>query len=201
MNDPESHDRGMLVFFSGPSGAGKTSITRAILERLPDAEFSVSATTRPQTSADTDGVDYHFLTDEQFDQHVRNDDFLEHAAYAGNRYGTLRSQINDALTQGRRIILDIDIQGAQQIRAAMPESFGIFILPPSDDALLQRLRARKREPEDVIQRRFAEAQREMRDARDGTTFNVFITNEDLDSAIDQTLDAITAELSRRAATT
>ncbi|MHC4976268.1 MAG: guanylate kinase [Planctomycetota bacterium] len=196
-NDP-SH--GMLIFFSGPSGAGKTSITRAILEQLPNAEFSVSATTRPQTAADTDAVDYHFLTDEQFDQRIAHDDFLEYATYAGNRYGTLRSQITSALAQGKRIVLDIDIQGAQQIREAMPDSFGIFILPPSDDALLQRLRDRKREPEDVIQRRFSEAQREMRDARVGNTFDVFITNTDLDDAIAQTLNAINNELSRRAAT-
>ena len=200
MTKHEIHQQGMLLVFSGPSGAGKTSITRALLDHFPDAVFSVSATTRDKADNETDGVDYHYITAEQFLQHVQQNDFLEHAQYDGNSYGTLSAPTEQSLAQGKLVVLDIDIQGAQQIKTAKPEAFGIFILPPNDDVLLERLRERKRESEEVIQRRFNEARREIKDAMDGDLYNVFVVNDDLQTAINKTIDAIEQELAIRATT-
>lgn len=191
----------MLLVFSGPSGAGKTSITRALLDHFPDAVFSVSATTRTKTANETQDVDYHFLTEEQFQQHVDNDDFLEHALYAGNNYGTLRTPAQEALEQGKLVFLDIDIQGAHQIKEAVPDAFFVFIQPPNDDVLLQRLRERKRESEDVIQQRVKEAKREIKEAMDGSLYDVFITNDDLPTAITKTIEAIEHKLANGATAT
>lgn len=190
-------DNGILLVISGPSGVGKTTITRAVERSIPDAAFSVSATTRPQTDADVDGVDYHFLTAEEFEERVAADEFLEHAVYAGNRYGTMRAPVEAQLDRGRLVILEIDVQGAEQIKARKPDSFGLFILPPSEDELLDRLRARKRESEEVIQRRFAAARQEIARAKGNGAYDAFIVNDDLDRAIGEALERIRAERARR----
>jgi guanylate kinase len=191
-------DNGILLVISGPSGVGKTTITRAVERSIPDAAFSVSATTRPQTEADVDGVDYHFLTTEEFEERVAADEFLEHAVYAGNRYGTMKAPVVAQLERGRLVILEIDVQGAEQIKKKMPDSFGLFILPPSEEKLLERLRARKRESEDVIQRRFAAAREEIARAKGNGAYDAFIVNDDLDRAIGEALERIRAERARRA---
>ncbi len=189
---------GLLLVISGPSGVGKTTITRALEAAIPDAEFSVSATTRPRTTADAEGVDYHFLSDDRFDDHVAEGDFLEHATYAGNRYGTLRGPVDRALAEGRVMILEIDVQGAIEVKRRIPEAFGVFILPPSEETLLDRLRKRKREGEEAIQRRFAAAKREIETATTCGAYDVFVVNDDLAKAINEALDAVTAERARRA---
>jgi guanylate kinase len=194
---PSDTDNGLLLVISGPSGVGKTTITRAVERSIPDAVFSISATTRPKTDADVDGVDYHFMTDEQFTDRIAGDEFLEHAVYAGNCYGTLRAPVDAQLERGRLVILEIDVQGAEQVKQKMPESFGLFILPPSEEELLERLRSRKRESEDVIQRRFAAAREEIARAKKNDAYDAFIVNDDLDRAIAEAIELIRVERKRR----
>ncbi|MFG0327265.1 MAG: guanylate kinase [Phycisphaerales bacterium JB037] len=192
-------DDGMLVIISGPSGVGKTTITRGVERSIRGSVFSVSMTTRPKTEADVEGVDYHFVTRDEFDELEAAGEFLETADVFGNKYGTPRSWVNEQLARGRLVILEIDVEGAKQVKEKMPDAFGIFVLPPSEDELLDRLRSRKREPEEVIQRRFAEAQREMGEARRCGAYDRFIVNAELDRAIAEALDAVRHERTRRRA--
>lgn len=182
-----SDNTGMLLIISGPSGVGKTTITRAVEKAVPGSVFSVSATTRPRTPADREGVDYFFLTDTEFDQKADRGEFLEHANVFGKKYGTPSAWVDEQLAQGRLVILEIDVQGAEQVKAKRPTAFALFIEPPSEDALLERLRLRKREDEETIQRRFAEAKREIFRARSGGVYNAFLVNSDLDKAIDESI--------------
>ena len=188
--------RGLLLIISGPSGAGKTTITRAVERAFPGSVFSVSATTRPKTAADRDGVDYHFISPAEFDSRAAAGQFIETALYAGNKYGTLRAPVETALDLGRLVILEIDVQGAMVVKDKLPDAFALFILPPSDQALLQRLRDRKREPEEAIQRRYRLAQQEMSTARTCGVYDHFIVNDDLDRAVAQAIDAVKAKLAR-----
>lgn len=181
---PGSED-GLLLVVSGPSGVGKTTIVHRLLERF-DGAFSVSATTRPRSEREVDGVDYHFLDESTFQQWIDEDRFLEHAQVFGRSwYGTPREPVDAQIAEGRLVLLDIDVQGATQVRSAMPEAFGIFILPPDEDALLARLRARGREDEATIERRFAEARREMETARTCGAYDAFVVNDDLDRAVEE----------------
>ncbi|HHN78376.1 MAG TPA: guanylate kinase [Phycisphaerales bacterium] len=181
---------GLLAIVSGPSGVGKTTITRAVVDRIDDAELSVSATTRPIRPGETEGVDYFFKAPEQFDEMVRRGELLEWADVFGNRYGTPVAWVNERLAAGRVVVLEIDVQGAVQVKRNRPDAFGVFILPPNEEALLDRLRRRAREGEDVIQRRFAEAKREIADAHASGAYDVFIVNDNLESAIDQAVRAL-----------
>ena len=192
-------DDGMLLIISGPSGVGKTTITRGVERGIPDAVFSVSATTRPKTPADVDGVDYHFVTDEEFLRMRANHEFLETADIYGKRYGTPRAWVEEHMRRGRLVILEIDVEGAKQVKAKIPGAFGIFVMPPTESVLLERLRSRKREDEAAIQRRFAEAKREIENARSCGVYNVFLVNEKIDEAIARAVAAVNAERARRRA--
>jgi len=194
---PTDTDNGLLLVISGPSGVGKTTITRAVERSIPGSVFSVSATTRAKTSADVEGVDYHFVSETEFDQMIRDDAFLEWAGVFGKRYGTPRAWVEEQLARGRLVILEIDVEGAKQVKKAMPDAFGIFILPPSEEELLRRLRGRKREDEALIQKRFAEAQREIAEAKRCNAYDAFIVNDVLESAIDQAVRVVSEELARR----
>jgi guanylate kinase len=194
---PTDTDDGMLVIISGPSGAGKTTITRAVERSIPGSVFSVSATTRPKTPADVEGVDYHFVSDAEFDRMVGAGEFLEWVNLFGKKYGTPRAWVNEQLARGRLVILEIDVVGAQKVKQQMPEAFGLFILPPSEEVLLERLRARKREGEDGIQKRFAEARREMQQARQWGIYDKMIVNDRLDDAINEAVSCVRDELNRR----
>ncbi|HVZ94354.1 MAG TPA: guanylate kinase [Phycisphaerales bacterium] len=184
---PTDTDNGMLLIISGPSGVGKTTITRAIERSIPDAVFSVSYTTRPVTGVDVDGVDYHFVNTAEFDRRAAAGEFIETAVFAGNQYGTPLAPIKAQIGRGRLMILEIDVEGAKQVKAKMPEAYGVFILPPSEEVLLGRLRDRKREPEEVIQRRFQSAQREIAEARSCGAYSAFIVNDNLERAIGEAL--------------
>ena len=194
---PTDTDDGMLVIISGPSGAGKTTITRAVERSIPGSVFSVSATTRPKTPADVEGVDYHFVSDAEFDRMVGAGEFLEWVNLFDKKYGTPRAWVNEQLARGRLVILEIDVVGAQKVKQQMPEAFGLFILPPSEEVLLERLRARKREGEDGIQKRFAEARREMQQARQWGIYDKMIVNDRLDDAINEAVSCVRDELNRR----
>ncbi|TDJ55358.1 MAG: guanylate kinase [Planctomycetota bacterium] len=177
--------KGLLLVLSGPSGSGKTSIARAVEKRL-DAAFSVSATTRPRSDGETAGCDYEFMTDEAFQELVDSGAFLEHAqVYGRYRYGTLREPVERQLAEGRVVILDIDVQGALQVRASMPDAMLLFVLPPNDEILERRLRGRGRDDEPSIRRRLAEARREVDVGLNSGAYDARIVNDDLDKAIDQ----------------
>ncbi|MEM9166872.1 MAG: guanylate kinase [Planctomycetota bacterium] len=176
---------GFLLIISGPSGVGKTTIAHAIADRVADTVVSVSTTTRRQTAADLDGVDYTFVDEAEFLSKIERGAFLEHAEVFGRRYGTPRDWVEARLDEGRVVLLEIDVQGAGQVRRAMPDAYGIFILPPSEDELLQRLRDRKREDEAAIQRRFAEAKREIAEAHASGAYDAFVVNRELEAAIDE----------------
>ncbi|MBI1190235.1 MAG: guanylate kinase [Tepidisphaera sp.] len=190
-------DDGLLLIISGPSGVGKTTITRGVERSVPDSVFSVSATTRAKTDADVEGVDYHFVSDEEFERMRAADAFLETAGVYGKKYGTPRAWVVEQLKRGRLVILEIDVQGAMQVKGKMPEAFAVFILPPTEEVLLQRLRERKRESEEQIQKRFAAATREIAQARECGVYDVFIVNEKLDEALREAVKRVQAERARR----
>jgi guanylate kinase len=176
---------GLLLVISGPSGSGKTTIARAVEERM-GASFSVSATTRPPSDSEQPGRDYEFLSEDDFQELVDRGAFLEHAqVYGRHRYGTLRDQVDGELARGQVVILDIDVQGAVQVRQSMPEALLVFILPPSDDALEQRLRDRGRDDEPSIQRRLAEARKEIEVGVHSGVYDAQIVNDDLDRAVEE----------------
>lgn len=189
-------DNGLLLIISGPSGVGKTTITRGVERSFADSVFSVSCTTRPRTEADVEGVDYHFVTRERFEEMERAGDFLESAEVFGNKYGTPAPWVGEQLSRGRLVILEIDVQGAIQVKRRMPGAMGLFILPPSEDELLDRLRKRKREAEEVIQRRFAEAKHEMALARESGVYDHFIVNRDLPEAIAEAVELVSGRRGR-----
>jgi guanylate kinase len=151
----------MVFVITGPSGVGKGTLIRGVLERVPGLELSVSATTRRPRPGERDGVDYHFLEPEQFEQRVRAGDFVEHAEYSGNRYGTLRSELERRLAHGAAVVLEIEVQGARQVREAMPEALAVFIAPPSREALRTRLVGRGTDAAEQIERRMETAEREL----------------------------------------
>ena len=176
---------GLLLVVSGPSGVGKTTIVHRVRERL-GGQFSVSATTRPKSLAEVNGEDYLFVSPSEFERLKSDDAFLEHAEVFGRHaYGTPREPVENALRDGDLILLDIDVQGAIQIREHMPSAYMIFILPPSDEELRHRLETRGREDEEAIVRRFAEARREIDLATSRTLYDAFIVNANLDRAVDE----------------
>ncbi|ROR34137.1 guanylate kinase [Inmirania thermothiophila] len=152
---------GTLFVVSAPSGAGKTSLVRALVERTEGLVLSVSHTTRPPRPGEVDGVHYHFVDEAAFLRMVEAGAFLEHAEVFGNRYGTARETVERELRAGRDVLLEIDWQGARQVRAAMPAAVGVFILPPSREELERRLRGRGQDSEEVIARRMAAAEAEL----------------------------------------
>jgi guanylate kinase len=194
---PTDTDDGLLLIISGPSGAGKTTITRGVERRIADSVFSVSYTTRASTPADTEGVDYHFTTDELFNAMKARGEFLETAGVYGKQYGTPKAPVVEQLRRGRLMILEIDVQGAITVKSQIPDAFAIFVLPPSEEVLLQRLRDRKREDEAQIQKRFAAAKAEIDAARNSGVYDVFIVNDKIDAATQRAIDLVAAERTRR----
>lgn len=189
-------DDGMLLIISGPSGVGKTTVTRGVERSIADSVFSVSVTTRPKTPADVEGVDYHFVDEDEFNRLEQHGELLESAYVFGQKYGTPRQWVDEQLQRGRLVILEIDVKGARQVKARRADAYGIFILPPSEDVLLERLRNRKREPESVIQRRFAEAKREIDEAKASGVYDEFLVNEHLQETIDKAISLVNARRRR-----
>ena len=182
--------KGRLFVVSGPSGAGKSTVLRALLERRKNLQFSVSATTRPPREGEEDGVHYYFLSVDTFREWIEQDAFLEHAAYVGNFYGTPRKYVEEALDQGNDVVLDIEVQGAAQVRQREPEAVHIFIAPPSWEELERRLRSRGTDTPERIQERLSRARVEFVSAR---AYDYLVVNDALDTAVEE-LDAImTAE--------
>ncbi|MEA2242797.1 MAG: guanylate kinase [Solirubrobacteraceae bacterium] len=170
------------VVITGPSGVGKGTLIRSLRERMPELQLSVSATTRHPRAGETQGVDYHFLAPEEFEQHVRDGDFVEHADYAGARYGTLRSELETRTASGAPVVLEIELQGARQVRDAMPSAVQVFIAPPSLQALRARLVGRGTDEPGQIEARLRTAEQEVAAQHE---FPHVVVNDRLENAVDE----------------
>jgi guanylate kinase len=197
-----------VVVLAAPSGGGKTTIARELLRRNPDVfGYSVSATTRKPRAGEKEGEAYHFLTRDEFQRRVGAGEFLESAEYAGELYGTLQSEVERVLASGRHVVLDIEVQGARQVRRAYPKpaSIGVFVVPPSPRVLIERLRQRRTESEREMRQRLAIAVREVaaarHDVQQGDVFDHIVMNDDLDVAVRRVAEIVSRPevVTRRAA--
>jgi guanylate kinase len=177
-----------VFVITGPSGVGKGTLIRLLRERVPELALSVSATTREPRAGEQDGVDYHFLTDEQFARGIEEGAFVEWAEYSGRRYGTLRSELRRHLDAGRPVVLEIEVQGARQVRVGMPEAVQIFIEPPDGEALKDRLVGRGTDDAAAIARRLAVAAEELAAAGE---FQYRVVNDRLDEAVARLVEIVT----------
>lgn len=184
---------GILFIIAAPSGAGKTSLVKALIDSTPGVMVSVSHTTRGARPGEQDGVHYHFTSREEFESMVAQDAFLEHARVFDNFYGTAASSVAEQLAAGLDIILEIDWQGARQVRAKMPAAVSIFVLPPSRQALEQRLRGRGQDSDEVIARRMRDAVNEMKHFDE---FDYLIVNDDFDLALSELRTVMLAQRHR-----
>ena len=185
--------RACPLVLAAPSGTGKTTIARALVDGSDKFVFSVSATTRPARDDEVDGVDYHFLSESDFQAMVDADEFVECATVHGHRYGTTREALRSAADAGRNLVLDVDVQGALQVRARVPEAVLVFVFPPTADMLSERLRGRGTERDEVVMRRLRNAQGELEKAE---TFDYIVVNEQVERAVDEVRAILLAE-SRR----
>jgi guanylate kinase len=180
-----------VFVITGPSGVGKGTLIRTLRERRPELELAVSATTRAPRPGEEDGVDYHFLSDADFDRRVEAGEFVEHARYSGRRYGTLRSELERRLADGRPVVLEIEVQGARQVRSAMPEAVQVFIAPPSEEALRTRLVGRGTDAPQDVEARLQTAREEL-GAKD--EFAHVVINDRLEDAVASLEDVVVSAL-------
>jgi guanylate kinase len=172
----------MVFVITGPSGVGKGTLIRGLLERIPELELSTSATTRKPRPGEEDGVDYYFLTPQQFADRVTAGEFVEHATYSGNMYGTLRSELERRAQERSPVVLEIEVQGARQVREAIPEAVAVFIAPPSLDALRARLVGRGTDSPEEVDERLRTAERELESKPE---FAYVVVNDRLEQATDE----------------
>lgn len=192
---PTPRARPFALVLAGPSGAGKTTIGRALVERRPDVRFSVSATTRPPRPDEVDGRDYRFLSRDRFERMVAREEFLEHAEVHGHLYGTPRANLEEARAAGAHLLLDIDVQGARAVRRLEPGAVTVFLLPPDGTRIVERLRRRGSEAEDAVRARLGAARAELAAIEE---FDYVIVNDRLVAAIGTLECIVTAEARRLA---
>ena len=186
-------NRGNLIVISGPSGAGKSTVVNRMMSNRDDICFSTSVTTRAPRPGETEGVDYFFIDRKRFDEMVLNDELLEHAEYVSNSYGTPRNFVEEKLTEGKNVILDIEIQGAAQVHRNYPDAVMVFILPPSIGVLRERLTSRGTESEATIEARL---QRAVQECNEADFYDYIIINDDLINASEELSSVINAEMCR-----
>lgn len=186
--------RGLMLVLSSPSGAGKTTLARRLLDGDPNLEMSVSATTRQARPNEVDGRDYHFISDAEFGHRIAADQFLEHAAVFGHRYGTPKGPVMEALAKGHDVLFDIDWQGTQQLKQQRDDVVSIFVLPPSRDELERRLRARDQDADDVVMRRMAKANDEI---SHWAEYDYVVVNRDVEMALAEIKTILAAERLKR----
>ena len=184
-------DKGLLVVLSGPSGVGKGTVRKALFNRLDhNLVYSISKTTRAPREGEVDGKDYFFVTKEQFEEDIKNDNFLEYAEFVGNYYGTPLDNILKEINNANEVVLEIEIEGAKQVREKMPNAVFIFIAPPSMEALYTRLKRRDTEPEEIILERCEKSKREIELAY---LYDYIVINDTVDNAADRIMNIIRAE--------
>ena len=188
-------DRGRLIVVSGPSGAGKSTVISSVMSKRDDLAFSVSATTRAPRQGEVDGKDYFYISREKFQEMIENNEFLEYAQYVGNYYGTPRQAVEERLAQGTTVILDIEVQGAANVRKSMPDAVTVFLIPPSFEELEKRLRGRNKDSEEKIRGRLEQAKCEYAQA---PNYDYIVINDDADVAAKEFDSIITAEKCRTA---
>jgi guanylate kinase len=186
---PSNNQQGLLIVLCGPSGVGKSTISRRLAQLL-DVAYTVSATTRAKGAGDDEKKKYDHITREEFFKRLDKDQFLEYAQVYGEYYGTPKHPALDQLAAGRDVLLEIDVQGALQVRYQHPEALTIFILPPDEPTLLRRLNDRGRDAEDEINKRFRAAKREIHMAKGSRAFDYMVINDNLDSAVDEIVKII-----------
>lgn len=182
--------KGILMVLSGPSGVGKSTVISELLSQREDIYFSVSYTTRAPREGEVDGVNYHFVSRDEFERMIRDGELLEHAEYVGNYYGTSLKVIRDHLEQGTDVLLDIEVQGAANVKAQCPEAVLIFILPPSMEELAKRLQNRNTDAEDVIQQRLTRAREECAEIE---RYDYVVVNNSVIDAVGEIVSVLTAE--------
>jgi guanylate kinase len=183
-----------VFIISAPSGSGKSTLVHRLLQSVPNLAFSISYTTRLPRGAEKNGVDYNFLSRQQFEERLQRNEFLEYAEVYGNYYGTHRSSIDNAIRDHKDLVLDIDVQGARQLKVAIPEAITIFVLPPSREVLEQRLRARSQDSEEVIQRRLKAAAEEVRNY---IQYDYVLINREIEESAGRLATIVRAERMRR----
>lgn len=190
MMNPRNKKTGCLIVVSGPSGTGKSTIVNTVLDTCNDLSFSVSATTRQQREGETEGVDYFFVTKERFQQMIDNNELLEHAEYVGNYYGTPRKAVLDKIENGSNILLDIEVQGAEQVKDQFPEAVTMFVIPPSWEELERRLVNRGTDSMEKIQARLKQAKSEIEKIEN---YDYIIVNDVLETAISEVISIIATQ--------
>lgn len=185
------NDRGLLIVLSGPSGVGKGTVRKALFN-MPNhnLSYSVSMTTRKKRPGEVDGVDYYFVSKEEFEQRIKDGKFLEYAEFVGNYYGTPLDKVNESLDRGNEVVLEIEVEGAQQVKQKVPNCVMIFLVPPGKEALYDRLRSRGTESEEIIEERVQKANREFKKAK---LYDYIVVNDEVNNAADRIMAIIRAE--------
>ncbi len=183
-------NKGNLIIISGPSGSGKDTVLKEVFKLMPDIKFSISSVTRNMREGEKEGEKYNFISRESFEDMIKNDRLLEYNVYCNNYYGTPIDPVNDAIKNGTDIVLEIDVNGAENVRKKCPDNFSIFIMPPSFAVLEQRLKGRGTETDEVINKRLTEAKAEMKRA---VEYDYIVVNDDLATVVQDVCDIIRAE--------
>ena len=190
-------NKGRLIIISGPSGSGKDTVMQKVFEKHPEIRFSISSITRDMREGEVQDEKYHFISREEFESAIKNGEMLEYNIYLNNYYGTPKKPVDDAISDGAEIIVEVDINGAKNIKKQYPEALGIFVIPPSYDALKTRLTGRGTESVEQINSRLAIAVSEIQEATNSDIYDYILVNDNLDVAVDELISIIITDRSKK----